>query len=177
VEITEQIAASGDDGRAYGSSFINNQAHAASGNFSSTAFNSFFRFTNVSIPVGATIVSAKITFKCQNAESNNTCNLKLAFQDADDPAAPTTYSGVMDAPVTSFVNWNSIGSWTLNDWYDSPDLSSILQSVIDRAGWAENNAVIAHLRDNGSSANALRWPYQYDGGAANAAKLIVSYHL
>jgi hypothetical protein len=132
----------------------------------------FFRFNSVSIPDGATITSAKLQFK-SNETLSGSCSLIVHFEDADDPTAPTSVSDNEGRALTSGVSWNSVASWTNGTWYDSPELKTILQAVIDRAGYVENKAITAHVLDNGGT--DLRNIRAYDSAAGDAAKLIVTY--
>jgi hypothetical protein len=175
TEITEQVAASGDDGYTYSTTLVSNNNLAICGNDGSYTYNSFFRFADVSIPAGATIVSAKLQFKSYSNYTGTTCNTNIYFEDADDPAAPTTKTSYDGRSLTSAVAWNGIGSWSTDTWYDSPDLTTILQSVINRGGWAENNAVIAYWKNNSSSSGAYRIAKTRDAGVSEGAKLVVTY--
>ena len=50
-----------------------------------------------------------------------------------------------------------------------------MQAVINRSGWAQNNAVTAHVLNNSSSSSAYRQAKTYESAAADAAKLVVNY--
>jgi type IV pilus assembly protein PilY1 len=158
-----------------GSAFVNNQASDYFGNSSGTILRSYHRFADVSIPAGAVIQSAILQFKASASRSGTTCNAIINFQAADDPAAPATAGDVTGASLTSDVTWAGVGAWTSGIWYDSPDLTNSLQEVIDRVGWSENNAIIAHVRDNSSSSSAYRQCYSRGAGAEEGVKLVVTY--
>jgi len=136
---------------------------------------SFVRFPNVNIPVGATITSAKLTFQAYNARTEPTCNLNCYFNDADNAVAPTSISQANALALTSAVAWNGVGSWTINTDYDSPDLTTILQAIVDRAGWASGNAVMAVIKNNSSSSGARRYPKSYNLSPTLCARLVVTW--
>jgi len=133
------------------------------------------RFLNVTIPNGATIVSAKVQFYCLTGSSGNNVNVKLHMENADNPAAPTSSSDLAGRSLTTGVNWNTVGAWTNTNWYDSVDISSELQTVVDRVGWASGQAMIVHVRDNGSTANTTRNAASRNYSASYGAKLVVGY--
>ena len=137
----------------------------------------FLRFNSVSIPDNATIISAKVQLKAYDNRAVNSVHLNIYVEDADSPTAPTSYSDNMGRPLTAAVAWNSVGAWTTDTWYDTPDITTIVQAAVDRAGWAENNAMTIHIRDNGSDTSAMRLSKDRHIGASESAKLVVTYTL
>lgn len=173
-----------DDGYwAEGNSTLANSStsYYVGGSFDTTAFkimNGYTRFTNVQIPTGSTITNAILRFTSNGNYSSNTVNAKISAVAADNPSAPTTYSGAEDATrTTASVNWDSIGAWTTDNTYDSPDISNVIQEIINRSGWAQGNAMLVYTEDNGSTATAsnYRRGYSVDGDPAKAPQLIVQY--
>ena len=75
--------------------------------------------------------------------------------------------------TTAVVNWQP-AAWTNNTTYDTPDLSTIIQEIIDRAGWVSGAHMQIIMDNNGSSANAYRTFDSYTT-AADAALLTVTY--
>lgn len=175
AEITEQVAASGDDGHTYSTTLVANVNYAFIGYDGTYTYNQFFRFNAVSIPVGVQILSAILQLKSYGNYSAGACNANIYFEDADNPSAPTTKAQYDGRSLTGAVAWSSIGSWSTDQWYDSPDITSILQTVIDRGGWAEDQAIIAYVKNNSSSSGAYRGAKTRDAGAAEGAKLVVTY--
>ena len=69
------------------------------------------------------------------------------------------------------MSWNP-GSWTSGSDYDSDDIGSIIQEIVDRAGWSSGNAmafVITRSSTGGRSA------LSYESGSSVAPMLTVSY--
>ena len=172
---TFSIVANGDDGFWYGSTFNNNDTDVELGN-DGNAKDGFFRFLNVTIPAGAVIASAKLRFKARWNSNNDTCNLNCYFNNVDSAIAPTDATEANALGLTSAVAWSSIGHWTGDSDYDSPELKTILQTIVDRDGWSSGNAIMAVIKDNSSSSNASRRTYAYEyAGSGNAVELIVTY--
>ncbi len=97
------------------------------------------RFPNVTIPPGASIVSAHVTLTACNPLSGADV-ASCYFNNVDNAVAPTSYAEATGLARTSGVSWN-VPNTTANTPVDTPGLKDILQTVIDRAGWASGNAV------------------------------------
>lgn len=145
-----------------------------------------WRFPNVTIPNGAVIASAVVSFRAYQYGTSPIVRLNCFFEDADNPTAPTSYIDNIYRPQTAWVAWNSLPSWSYGEWYNTPSLVSILQAVIDRPGWASGNAINFHIEDGGSSIGAIRYVCAWDQKysiippyelltESYAAKLLVNY--
>lgn len=176
TDATFQVAATADDGYTFGSGISNNAAYCRMGEKSDgTLYNTWHRWTSVNIPAGSTITAAKIQFKAAYSGSGTTVNLNIYFNDADNAANPGDITAYNAKAVTAAVAWNSVSSWTAGTWYDSPELKTILQTVINRAGWASGNAIMALVKSNDSTHNAYRDGVEYANDSSGGAKLVVSY--
>lgn len=173
-----QVSVDADDGSATAANFYTQSIYL--GNYSGNVYRSWYRFQNVTIPQGATILSAKLQFQARvsSYNANEDCNVRIYFEDADNPAAPSDLSNLTGRTLTTeYVDWTDIGAWSDDTWYDSPDLTDALQEVVDRGGFASGNAVIAHVLDNSSTSYAARRVWDRVSGAAYPAKLIVQYSI
>ncbi|MBW2621478.1 MAG: hypothetical protein JRD68_01110 [Deltaproteobacteria bacterium] len=102
------------------------------------------RFQNVIIPQGAVVTNAYIEFKAYGAEST-AATIMIAGQDSDNASqfdgSFQDITSTTKRPVTSAVaTWNP-PAWVDNDYYQTPNLVSIVQEIVDRAGWASGNAM------------------------------------
>ncbi len=113
------------------------------------------QYDQLGIPQGATINSAKITFQVDNSGNPGTSNDFTILAEAADNASLFGYS--LDAP--NWPGWAWLASYDITDrdrtvagvsWapaaapaagtkMDTPDISPLIQEVVDRAGWSENN--------------------------------------
>lgn len=190
TEITEVIAASSDDG------FIREEFYY--GSPSTTAFTStnvemkvgheddgmglvkyfwsFLRFTTIDIPQGSTIASAKIQMKYSGFQINSVGEtIKISAEDVDDATAPTNTSDVINATLTTANATWTIPSMTTNTYYDSQDITGVIQEIVDRAGWTANNDINIILHDASTSDDwYARW-WSHNKGAVHAPKLIINY--
>ena len=100
-----------------------------------------FRFDNLSVPSGATITSARIEFTADK-DSNVNSNFTIAAEDVDDSAPYTTadrnLSDRQSAAIT--VPW-SPERWYDDQTYYSPDITSVVQQIVNRDGWCGGNAL------------------------------------
>lgn len=104
------------------------------------------RFTNIPVPAGGEIVSAKIQFKTDEVGTDAT-SFTIHGEAADNAAQfvggrSGNISGRVDTTNSvpwSPPAWSLIGEAGVNQ--QTPELADIMQEIIDRPGWAKNNAV------------------------------------
>ena len=159
-----------------GGSFTNNYGYMPVGNLSGSHYASAFRFTAVDIPQGATINSATITFIARNNATSTVCNLAVRGVAEDDATAITGYIDAHARTLTTAsVDWLALNIWTAGASRSAPDIASIIQEIINRAGWSSGNALVIYVIDNGSDTNANRYITDYSGNAGQAAHLTIDY--
>ena len=180
-----QVGASTDDAVTYESNdwWGLTNSHFGAGNNGATYYKcgSGARFTNVTIPQGATIITAYLTLTASQNQSSATCYSKISAEDVDDAA---TFADDQAAFITRFnnhttarVDWDAIGAWALDTEYNSPEIKTIIQEIVNRAGWSSGSAVVVFWEDfdNLSSSGAIRFAHSYDGSTTKAPKLHIEY--
>ncbi len=130
------------------------------------------RFSNISIPQGATITSAYIEFEVDETDSGST-NVTIWGEDIDD--APTftssTFNITSRTTTTASVLWKEIAAWnTVNEKKQSPSLITIIQEIVNRPGWISGNAMV--LMANGTGERTAE---SFNGEAAAAPLLVIDY--
>lgn len=139
--------------------------------------HSWVRFPNVTIPQRAAITGAFVKFTSYDSQSGVTCNVNCYFNDVDNAVAPVDAAGFDALALTAAIVWNNIGTWTIDVQYDTPSLVSILQNIVDRAGWSSGNALQLIVKNNASSVGAKRQAYSYDAvSGAKKAELHVTWN-
>lgn len=146
------------------------------------------RFQNVNIPAGSIIQDARIEFTVDEVTTSGNVDVVIAFEDVDNAAAISTGNGSLsnraftlnDAVVWNIPAWSTVGDHGADQ--TTPNLAASLQTVIDRQGWAQGNAVLAGLVDPvalsvpGFTGNTgKRTAEANEGSTSGAAKLIVTY--
>jgi hypothetical protein len=133
------------------------------------------RFSNLAIPPGADILGAYVQFTAA-ADNTEVLSLEIVGEAADD-AAPFTgaLNDLSSRLTTSSINWVPPG-WVADASgaaQQTPDLTLILQEIVDRPGWAQGNAIV--LLVTGIAGADLRRAHSYDGNPQIAPQLVVDY--
>ncbi len=137
------------------------------------------RFTGLNIPQGATITNAYIQFTSDNSTSSNSGSPTVMIQgeNVNNAAQFTTGSNNISnrSNTTASVNW-AIPSWgTANQSganQRTPALTSVVQEIVNRSGWASGNAMVFKITGGGSD---RRDAESFDGNSGRAAQLVVEY--
>jgi uncharacterized repeat protein (TIGR01451 family) len=133
------------------------------------------RFNNINIPQGVTITNAALKFKAISADSpmknSGATSLTIKGQAADDAATfANATNNISDRPLTTAsVAWN-LSAWSTGTVYSSPNLSAIVQEIVNRPGWAMGNNMAFVITGTGS-----RSTNSYDGSPSDAPVLEITY--
>jgi hypothetical protein len=132
------------------------------------------RFNGIQIPPGATITNAYVQFKVDETSSGETILVIEAEAIDDAPSfASLIYNISNRTRTSSTVNWTP-PPWTTRGVAGvdqrTPDLSGIIQEVVDRPGWLEGNSIVIIITGSG-----VRWAESYNGDQAGAPLLHVEY--
>ena len=132
-------------------------------------------FTNVTIPKNSTINSA--SFATTNLGKQGSPKSYIRIVNQDNPAMATDLTSY-DALLASCGS--TITCDTLIDATTSPDLSSILQPIFNRSGWASGNGLILFWDDHDDrsshSANGgNNYWYVSDAGGNENVTLTINY--
>jgi hypothetical protein len=138
------------------------------------------RFRGLAVPQGATVTSATLEVISNGTGTTGSTSVTVRGNAADNAAALTQdadYSSSSDlstrSRTTASVTWSISGTWTNNTTYSAPDLSTVVQEIINRSGWASGNALLLIL--DPSSGTDYRGFYSVDGSASKGATLTVGY--
>lgn len=134
------------------------------------------RFNYLNIPQGATVTNAYLEFTPRSdGQTVNTGNptITIRAQNADNAATFTTASNDIGSRSTTSasVSW-SPANWTVGTAAQTNNISSVVQEVVNRSGWANGNSMAFIL--SGAAANNFRRAWSYDGDT-NAPRLVVQY--
>jgi uncharacterized protein YjiK len=129
------------------------------------------RFAGVAIPQGATISNAYVQFVVDETQSEAT-TLTLKAQAADNALTFTTAtSNVSSRPRSSAsVTWSPPAWTTVGAAQRTPDLTALVQEIVNRPGWASGNALAFIITGSGH-----RTAVAYNGATGNAPLLHVEY--
>jgi hypothetical protein len=129
------------------------------------------RFKGIPIAQGSTITNAYVEFV---SEQNDSTSTDITFWGEDIDDAPTFTSSANNitnrTTTTASVPWNSVPNWNSGNTYQSPDLSTIIQEIVDRPGWVSGNDLVIL-----SNATGDRDALTYDGSSTEAPLLHVEF--
>jgi hypothetical protein len=117
-----------------------------------------FRFQNVSIPQGATIQNAYLSFTV-NGHYATALTLSILGQNSGNASSFSSADRPEDRPTTSAsVPWSvqAADVWELGYERNTPDISSILQEIVDRSDWAAGNSLVIIVKDQGDEGGKHR---------------------
>ena len=112
------------------------------------------------------------------ATSGQDAHITIYAEDAD--SAVNFLGTHLLVPVrprsSASVSWAIEEYWRAGDWYWSPDLSVVIQEIVDRPGWTSGNALaLLLIADPGDPSYRYQDIYARDAGADLAAQLHVYY--
>ena len=131
------------------------------------------RFNDINIPQGAIIVNAYIQFTANDSDSGS-ASLVINGQDDDNASAfETSANNISSRPLTlAGVDW-SPATWIEDDaGFDqrTPDLSEIVQGIINRTGWSDGNSMAFIFTGSGT-----RVAESFDNSSSKAPKIVIEY--
>lgn len=162
-----------DDGYSRSSGqFANNQSQLYLGQNVSTIYDVFCRFPNVTIPGGATVMTAYLTYDVYNNGGGHD-KTNIYFCDEDDPAAPTDQAEhAADPRTTAFTAWDDE---VMVDDIQSPSIVNVIQEILDRGGWNSGQAMMLLHDDDGTADGTYSGIASFEQGTKDAAQLHVEY--
>jgi len=133
------------------------------------------RFSGVKVPKGALITRAYVQFRADETH-NGATTLTLKAQNADNPGTFTTNDKISTRPLTTdSVRWADIPAWVTGDAGDAqrtPDLAKLVQTVVNRGGWASGNAMVFVVSGTGKR---VADSFDDTEAARKAAELVIEY--
>jgi hypothetical protein len=135
------------------------------------------RFNGLTIPPAANIAKAYIQFQVDETIPADPTNLTIQGEDVDNAATFTAVSGsITSRPRTTAamswapVPWTTVGAAGPDQ--QTPDITAVIQEIVDRAGWTSGNSLVIIFTGNGE-----RTAEAYDGVSAAAPLLHVEYSI
>lgn len=164
-----QVAASADDGQYYpGGIFQNDTIVLYFGYYSAKVFA---RFVDVTIPKGAKITAAYMSFNVTDIYGTPP-ECALLFEKAANPSAvSSTSDGENRAITTNYIGYaaSEVG------WQDTADISAIIQELVDAYDYSAGSAM--QMFYGGAPGTNYGLVTSYDGNSSLAPKLHIEYSL
>lgn len=111
------------------------------GYISGTKYVAGFRFSNITLPLSATLSSVSMLLP---TDGTYTSPLSLQLY-AEDYAFPQPYSSV-DVPLRrdrlpTYIPWSVTDTWYYTDWHTSPDLTTLMEAIQQIPGWTAGSPI------------------------------------
>lgn len=168
---SQRVAADTDDGYWAGSWAYNVSSDGIGRNALGGNVYSAFRFQNVNIPQGTTIVSA--TLRLTASENNSKVIANRIYGINEDNTANFSSDPGGRSKTTAFTNFNK-NSEVLDATTDI-DVTSIIQEIVNRGGWSSGNALGLISADQSSSNDNILRFYDYNGSTTKCALLDITW--
>lgn len=170
------VIAGPDDGYSTPPSFNNSGDRFYVGDISSENYGSFCRFLGVDIPPGADILTAHLDLTSVALTGTVTdIHAKIKGNDADNATAPNSVGTFNSLVRTSaVVEWDPT-AWVAGTTYALPDITAIIQEIVDRAGWVSGNALQIILEDDSSTSNNYVQVYSFEHATGKEPRLFITY--
>lgn len=146
----------------------------ALGDRNGSRFYTGFRFAKADIPKGALILSARLKVRPLRSYDGTT-KWTVRGEDVGDSQPFRGADGPAQRILTrAKVVWKP-NSWKVGRWYPSPDLSPVVQAIIDRPDWDRGHALTIIVYDRGLLDNKLWRVLSYETDAKFAVRLKIRY--
>lgn len=143
------------------------------------------RFTGVDIPQGATITSAKLKVSSSLDEQNDNTSWTISAENiSDSPGFDVTNGNLSARTKTATIPWalNGTDNWQNEDdgngnltitTEESPELKTIVQTVVNDANWCGGNAMSFFIQ--GTDYSDGREIYHFESGSGYEPELFLEY--
>ncbi|MCC7411006.1 MAG: VWA domain-containing protein [Gammaproteobacteria bacterium] len=136
------------------------------------------RFNDIAIPRGAKVLSARVEFVA--AQTSGADIVPPVFEIrghllGNAPTFANSGQKIDGRPkTTASVTWQGadLPAWTKDTAYQTPDLTPIVQEIVDQAGWCGNNSMSLQVKAVAGDTNA-RIAYSSEGSSSYSPVLIV----
>ncbi len=143
---------------------------------SATASWTGLRFSNITLPRGAVIVSARLEVYSSSNQWiqlgmniwGNAADNALAFSGSILPSARSRTTAVV--AHSSNENWNTVG------WKVLQDVTPLVQEIVNRSGWQSGNA-LALMMQGTFGTTSRKFVSSFEGNSSQAVRLVVQYRL
>lgn len=134
------------------------------------------RFRALTIPPGSTITRAFMKLQSPGLRSSE--GMSLAFYGEKDtaPAIFSTFGNFnIRVLTTANIPWGEVPNFGAGETIVTPDVTPIIQEIIDLPGWVSGNDLVLFIRNNGSDANSLRAAASFNSTIYTEPELVIVY--
>lgn len=140
-----------------------------------TAYKAWVPFT-VNLRNRLKIFSATLKVRAASNKGGTTVKVKIGCEAADNPSAPANWSQLNARTLTTaYTTDDNVSAWTEGTEY-SFDITTAVQEILNRAGWASGQTMAVLTADNGSTTGATREFASSENASYDEAKLVIAYY-
>ena len=134
------------------------------------------RWIDINISPGATIASANIEFTAEGQDSGTSPTYTIYGEKiADAPTfSATSFSISSRDPTGAQVIWSNVPAWSNGESgpdTTTPDISSIIQEIVNQEGWSSGNALVIIIHASGGNDRDAE---SFEGNQFKTAKLTIN---
>ena len=136
------------------STISDNEVYLGTGIYYPCSITAGYRFQNIQIPQNGQILSAYIIFT-EDGPYDNDVKVKMYGDAVANSVAFDTVSPLRPedrTPTVSSVSWEIQAGdwWQLGQIVNTPDISPIIQEIVDQSGWVSGNSLSVIMANNGT---------------------------
>ncbi|WP_067514433.1 DNRLRE domain-containing protein [Endozoicomonas ascidiicola] len=126
-------------------------------------------YTRLPIKQGIQILEARLELTAYSSRNDST-NLRIQAHDTDSASAIVPKDGNISnrRKTQALTDW-SLAAWERNRSYQSPDISSVIQEIVDRDNWKAGNNLTLLL----STTHGYREVISYDENPGLSPRLVI----
>lgn len=174
--VNKQISLGTDDCEEVNDATINLTGVTTVVGYISGVYDVGLRWQSINIVKETTLTSAKLSLRQQFSFGTLSANIRGIDEDntatwssGSRPSQRTKTSATITANQANWTNWGD------GNWIDI-DITSVIQEIINRAGWSANNALAVVVEDTAGSGSSYLQAAAYEWtGNIRGAKLDIVY--
>ncbi|NJM16467.1 MAG: carbohydrate-binding protein [Bacteroidales bacterium] len=127
------------------------------------------------VPKGATIESASLKLVSKGSGSgNNTFTIRAQASDNAPTFGSSGHSISSRSTGSQSASWSVTEPWYEGIAYSSPDISGVIQEIVNRGGWSQNNHIVLTIDASTGNKRAAR-TFDYSSNNSQSPELTVTY--
>lgn len=140
-----------------------------------TASYTGFRFTNVTIPRGATISSARLEVAASSTQWIGIALELTAEASGNSAAFSATSRPSQRTLVGPRVAHSSNVQWIAGTRYQFEEIAALIQAIVSRSDWNPGQALSVMTHGTAPGAWGRKFGHSFESSSANAVRLVVTY--
>ncbi|MBT4883235.1 MAG: VWA domain-containing protein, partial [Glaciecola sp.] len=134
------------------------------------------RYQDIAIPQGATITRAFLRLTSALVNLDETAIHIYGQLDANAVAFNASHPISTRTRTTEFTAWESDNEFGFtNEVHNSPDISAVIQAIVDQTNWCGGNDLAILLDTQSTSGSSARQTFSFESGTGQVPQLVIEY--